>query len=80
MKCSKCGIETDKLFHQGGTHLCESCLMTNTHIFYKPIKCRVCDSIITDPLSLLNENDNARFCSIECVARAAGFYTNTGSN
>lgn len=74
MKCSKCGDDVDKLFHQGDTHLCGDCLQTVTHIHYKPLLCRFCDSIITSPFSLLNPNDGARFCSLECMAKAAGFH------
>lgn len=74
MQCSRCGEEVDKLYHQGGTHLCGICLQVVTHIHYKPLLCRFCGSLITSPLSLLNSNDQARFCSLECMAKAAGFY------
>ncbi len=73
MKCSKCNAEVDTLYYQGATHLCSDCLMTFTHIHYKPVLCRVCGTLITQPFSLLNTADNARFCSIDCMAKAAGF-------
>lgn len=78
MKCSKCGDDVEKLYHQGNTHLCETCLMTVTHIHYKPLLCRVCNKVITQPFSLLNQQDNTRFCSIECMATAAGFHHDQG--
>lgn len=77
MKCSKCGDDVDIIFHQGGSHLCDLCFMSNVHIFYKPNKCRICDKIITEPISLLNTNDNNRFCSLDCLAKAFGFYKET---
>lgn len=79
MKCSKCGEDTDKLYHQGDTHLCGLCLQTVTHIHYKPLLCRFCGAIISSPFSLLNPNDNARFCSLECMAKAVGFHVEESS-
>lgn len=77
MNCSKCGNEVDKLYHQGDTHLCSDCLMAFTHIHYKPNLCRVCGELIKSPLSLQNPSDGTRFCSIDCMASAAGFYFNS---
>ena len=73
-KCSKCGEESDKLYHQGSTHLCSVCLQTITHIHSSPVTCKICSKAITEPFSLLNRENNDRFCSTDCLAKAAGFY------
>ena len=74
-KCSKCGEDVDKLYHQGSTHLCDTCLQTVTHIQNYPVICRVCGKIITSTFSLLNRETNERYCSTDCLAKAVGFYT-----
>ena len=72
MKCTHCGEDVIVAYTNGKDHLCDLCLMTLTHIHYKPILCSVCNKLIESHMILTNGND--RFCSADCMAKACNFH------